>query len=74
MTESERTLKDTVDSIFEKYDTTKDGMLNIQELTKWFNHVQNSHIEPEVVQAQFSIIDTNTNNFISKKELFLFLK
>ena len=41
MTESEKVLKDSVDQIFETYDTSKDGMLNIKEFTQWLNTVQN---------------------------------
>ena len=74
MTDSEKALKDAVDQIFESYDTNKDGMLNIKEFTKWLNDVQDSEIDHEVVQINFDNIDTNTNNFISKKELFQFLK
>ena len=39
MTESEKVLKDSVDQIFETYDTSKDGMLNIKEFTQWLNTV-----------------------------------
>ena len=74
MTESEKTLKDAVDLIFEQYDDNKDGMLNIQEFTKWLNDVQNSNVDQEVANNQFANIDTDSNSFISKKELFGFLR
>lgn len=74
MTESEKAIKDSVDLIFQKYDKSKDGMLNIKEFTKWLNDVQNSNIDHEIVLNQFETIDTDTINFISKKELFVFLK
>ena len=74
MTESEQALKDAVDQIFEEYDENKDGMLNIQEFSKWLNNIQNSIVDHKVVKKQFSNIDTDSNTFISKKELFGFLR
>ena len=74
MTESEKALKDAVDLILEEYDDNKDGMLNMQQFAKWLNDVQNSNVDHEVVKRQFNSIDTDSNNFISKKELFGFLR
>ena len=74
MTESEKALKDAVDLILEEYDHNKDGMLDMQEFAKWLNDVQNSNVDHEVVERQFNSIDTDSNSFISKKELFGFLR
>ena len=74
MTDSEKALKDAIDVIIKKYDTSKDGMLNIDEFTKWFNDQQDSEIDPEFVKSKFGTIDADANNFISKRELFEFLK
>ena len=74
MTDDEKALKDAVDLVCEKYDENKDGMLNFKEFTKWLNDVQDSNIDHEKEKKQFGTIDTDTNNFISKRELFEFLK
>lgn len=68
-------LKSYIESVFNKYDTDKNGALDIQEMTLFFNDLfRNLGINTVVTEAQsleaIKSIDENSDGMVDRQELF----
>lgn len=72
-------LKTYIDNVFNRYDTDRNGTLDCQEMTVFFNDLfRTLNINSTVTEAQsmeaIRSIDENSDGVISKEELFLAFK
>ena len=68
-------LKSYIESVFNKYDTDRNGSLDVHEMTRFFNDLfRNLGINTVVTEAQsleaIRSIDDNSDGMVDRGELF----